>query len=69
MKTQIFSDGNKRAAVIFANHYLISHGGGLLIVPESDVPAFKTLLVAYYEDRDGGELAQFLRDRGWRKFS
>lgn len=28
MKTQIFLDGNKRASVIFANHYLISHGGG-----------------------------------------
>ena len=25
MKTQIFLDGNKRASVIFANHYLISH--------------------------------------------
>ena len=28
MKTQIFLDGNKRASVIFANHYLIAHGGG-----------------------------------------
>ena len=26
MKTQIFLDGNKRASVIFANHYLIAHG-------------------------------------------
>ena len=28
MKTQIFLDGNKRTAVIFANHYLISRGKG-----------------------------------------
>ena len=34
MKTQIFLDGNKRASVIFANHYLISHGGGFLVIPE-----------------------------------
>ena len=26
MKTQIFIDKNKRASVIFANHYLILHG-------------------------------------------
>ena len=25
MKTQIFNDGNKRASVIFANHFLISN--------------------------------------------
>ena len=37
MKTQIFLDGNKRASVIFANHYLISHGGGVLVIPEKEV--------------------------------
>ena len=37
MKAQIFNDGNKRAAVIFANHYLISQGAGMLIIPENDV--------------------------------
>lgn len=30
MKTQIFLDGNKRASIIFANHYLISHGGSII---------------------------------------
>ncbi len=34
MKTQIFNDGNKRASVIFANHFLISKGAGLLVIPE-----------------------------------
>ena len=47
MKSQIFNDGNKRAAVIFANHYLISQGAGMLIIPEKEVPEFKRLLVAY----------------------
>lgn len=41
MKTQIFLDGNKRASVIFANHYLISHGGGFLVIPEKEVQEFK----------------------------
>ena len=49
MKTQIFLDGNKRASVIFANHYLISHGGGFLVIPEKEVPEFKRLLVKYYD--------------------
>ena len=68
MKTQIFNDGNKRAAVIAANHYMISHGQGLLVIPESVVPEFKRLLVAYYEDRDNGEITAFLREKCWKQF-
>ena len=67
MKTQIFNDGNKRAAVIFANHYLIGKAAGLLVIPEKDVPEFKRLLVAYYEDRDAGEIVEFMRDKCWRR--
>ncbi|MGN0572314.1 MAG: Fic family protein [Acutalibacteraceae bacterium] len=62
MKTQIFNDGNKRAAVIFANHYLISQGGGMLIIPEKQVPDFKKLLVAYYEGRDNSEIIEFMKN-------
>ena len=68
MKTQVFNDGNKRAAVIFANHYMISKGQGLLVIPERSVPEFKRLLVAYYEDRDTGEIIEFMRNKCWRSF-
>ena len=68
MKTQIFNDGNKRASVIFANHYMISKGQGLIVIPESHVPEFKRLLVAYYEDRDNGEIVEFMRTKCWRTF-
>ena len=61
MKTQIFNDGNKRASVIFANHYLIANAGGLLVTPEANVPEFKKLLVRYYEDKDTGEIKEFLK--------
>ena len=67
MKTQVFNDGNKRAAVIFANHYLIGQAAGLLVIPEKDVPAFKRLLVAYYEGRDNGEIVAFMKEKCWRK--
>ena len=68
MKTQIFNDGNKRAAVIFANHYMITKGQGLIVIPEGHVPEFKRLLVAYYEDRDNGEILKFMRTKCWRTF-
>lgn len=61
MKTQVFNDGNKRASVIFANHYLISQGGGMLIIPEKNVPEFKMLLVAYYEGKADSEILDFMK--------
>ena len=68
MKTQIFNDGNKRASVIFANHFLISKGVGLLVIPESKVSEFKKILVAYYEDRDNGEILEFMKKYCWKNF-
>ena len=68
MKTQIFNDGNKRASVIFANHFLISQGEGLIVIPEKEVPEFKKLLVEYYEDKDFSTIKIFLKERCWKKF-
>jgi prophage maintenance system killer protein len=67
MKTQVFVDGNKRASVIFANHYLIAHGQGLLVIPEKEVPEFKKLLVKYYEGEKIEIIADFLKEKCWRK--
>ena len=68
MKTQIFLDGNKRASVIFANHYLISHGSGFIVIPEREVPEFKKLLVKYYEGEDVSTIAGFMKEHCWKKF-
>ena len=68
MKTQIFNDGNKRASIIFANHYLIGRGQGLIVIPQADVNEFRTLLVAYYKGRDEILIKNFMRDKCWRKF-
>lgn len=67
MRTQIFIDGNKRAAVILANHYLISKGLGMLVIPEKEVPKFKKLLVEYYESDEKGRISDFLKDKCWRR--
>lgn len=68
MKTQIFLDGNKRSAVIFANHYLISHGGGLIIIPEKEVADFKKLLVKYYEGEDISTIGRFMKEKCRKTF-
>ena len=68
MKTQIFIDGNKRASIIFANHYMVQNGEGLLVVPESKVEEFKRLLVSYYEGRNEKKIIKFFKDECWRKF-
>ena len=68
MKTQVFVDGNKRAAVIFANHYLIAHGQGLLVIPEEHVSEFKKRLVAYYEGDNIDNISTFLKEKCWQNF-
>lgn len=67
MRTQIFVDGNKRASVIFANHYMISHGLGLIIIPENHVPEFKKKLVAFYESADISEISDYLKQTCLKK--
>ena len=67
MRTQIFLDGNKRASVLFANHFMIAHGLGLIVIPEKKVPEFKKKLVEYYESADIAEIREFLKKKCWRK--
>lgn len=61
-----FPDNHKRASVLFANHYLISHGGGFLVIPEKEVPEFKKLLVKYYEGEDISVIAAFMKEGCWK---
>ena len=69
MKTQIFIDGNKRASVIFANHYMISKGLGLLIIPEKEVSEFKALLIDYYENDNDDTICDFLKTKCWKEMA
>lgn len=69
MKRQIFNDGNKRTAIIFANHYLIAQGKGLLVVPENKVSEFKKVLIEYYESDDSQSIKEFMRNKCLRKYN
>ena len=63
MKRQIFIDGNKRTAVILANHHLISRGLGIISIPGDLVEDYKKLLIMYYEGKDTDKIKKFLRDK------
>ncbi len=63
MKKQIFIDGNKRTAVIFCNHYLISKGKGIIVIPAELTEKFKDLLILYYEGKDEKEIKNFIKEK------
>lgn len=63
MRTQPFWDGNKRVSMLAANHILISHGCGILSVPESGMIEFKKLLIDFCITGDKTPLKQFVLDR------
>ena len=67
MKAQIFLDGNKRTAVIFANHYLMSQGGGLLMLTEDNLKEFIELLIKFYETGEKAELVKLFKNKFWYK--
>lgn len=50
MKMQAFNDGNKRTAMLVANHQLIKYGKGILSISNDDRIEFGTKLIQYYED-------------------
>ena len=63
MRSQLFIDGNKRTAVIFANHFLIQRGLGLLYIPEDETDEFKKILVKFYETNSRKEIIEFIKQK------
>ena len=67
VKKQIFIDGNKRTSVIFANHYLISKGKGLIVIPVEKIEDFKNLLIDYYETNNDKKIYNFIKKECYLK--
>lgn len=63
-KNQIYWDGNKRTALITANHLMFQQKSGLLSIPDAEFLNFNQLLSDYYSDKIEAEtkddLMQFL---------
>ena len=62
VKKQMFIDGNKRTSLIFANHYLISKGKGLIVIPVEKVEEYKKLLIDFYESDNKEVIFKFIKD-------
>lgn len=52
MKMQLFNDGNKRTAMLIANHELIKLGRGIISISEENKVEFGMKLIEYYENED-----------------
>lgn len=63
MKAQTFIDGNKRTAIIFINHYLISKAKGIIVIPVELTEEFKELLISYYEGKDEEKIKKFIKEK------
>ena len=66
-KKQIFIDGNKRTSIIYSNHYLISKGKGIIVIPAELTQEFKDLLIPYYEGKDEEQIKKFIKEKCYMK--
>lgn len=62
VRKQLFIDGNKRTSIIFANHYLISKGKGLIVIPINKVEKYKKILIEFYETNNSDEIFNFIKN-------
>lgn len=60
MRAQLFWDGNKRTALLGANHVLLAAGAGMLSIPEDAIEAFNRTLTAFYDSGDPAALTGWL---------
>lgn len=63
MRTQFFSDGNKRTAMLFANKMMIQNGKGVISIPVDEDIYFGEELTKYYETNNMESLKQFIYDK------
>lgn len=64
MKMQVFNDGNKRTAMLIANHELIRLGKGMISISIENKVEFGTKLIEYYENEEKIiELKEFIYEK------
>lgn len=62
MRSQMFIDGNKRVAMLFANKYMIDNGCGIITIANDIQKAFYEKLIKFYESGDVSDLEKWLYD-------
>ena len=62
MRRQMFIDGNKRVAMLFANKIMIDNGCGIITISQENQPIFFEKLIKFYETGDNADLKQWIYD-------
>ena len=62
MRRQMFIDGNKRVAMLFANKIMIDNGCGIITIAQDLQPTFYEKLIKFYESGDNTDLKQWIYD-------
>ena len=60
MRRQMFIDGNKRVAMLFANKIMIDNGCGIITIAQENQQTFFKKLINYYESGDNTDLKQWV---------
>lgn len=60
MRKQMFIDGNKRVAMLFANKMMIDEGCGIITISQENQPMFFEKLIIFYETGDGADLKEWI---------
>ena len=60
MRKQMFIDGNKRVAMLFANKIMIDNGCGIITISQANQPTFFEKLIKFYESGDNTDLKQWI---------
>lgn len=62
MRSQLFTDGNKRTAQLVANKIMIQGGAGIISIPVDKQKEFVERLIKFYETNDMKQIAGFVYD-------
>lgn len=60
MRRQMFIDGNKRVAMLFANKIMIDNGCGIITIAQENQPTFFEKLIKFYETGDNTDLKEWI---------
>ena len=61
-RRQMFNDGNKRVAMLAANHIMVESGAGVISVPPAKLGEFIMYLTEFYKSNDMTVIKQFIYD-------
>ena len=60
MRRQLFLDGNKRVAMLFANKIMIDNGCGIITISQKNQLIFYEKLIKFYETNDNKDLKEWI---------